>query len=226
MVALRKIVRDDVYEHFLHLSMAIHLLATPNLKYEQNRYAKQLLEKYIIDFQRLYGIQAMSYNVHVLQHLANDILKWGAVDEYSAFIFENYLQEIKKMLRKCDKPLEQLKNRIYESRNVGLKEVVNTHDDNYELRKEHNGGPLLNQCTAPMYKEIRYRGFKFTTSKPNNCCVTNDDRVMLIENICKRNNSVVAIVKQLKFVQTFFNSPAPSTCFGIGETLEILLDCK
>lgn len=68
-----------------------------------------------------------------------------------------------------------------------------------------------------MYKEIRYRGFRFKTTKPNNYCVTDDDRIMLIENICKRNNSVIAIVKQLKFVRTFFNSPAPSTCFGIGE---------
>ncbi|XP_011686398.1 PREDICTED: uncharacterized protein LOC105449098 [Wasmannia auropunctata] len=170
IIALRKIVRDDVYKHFLHLSVAIRLLATSNLKYEENRYAKQLLEKYIIDFQRLYGIEVTSYNVHGLQHLADDVLKWGAVDDYSAFIFENYLQEIKKMLRKCDKPLEQLQNRIYESRNTDFKEVVNTHDDNYELRKEYNGGPLLNQCTAPMYKEMRYRGFRFTTSKPNNCC--------------------------------------------------------
>lgn len=217
IIALRKIVRDDVYEHFLHLSMAIRLLATPNLEYEQNRYAKQLLEKYITDFEKLFGIQAMSYNVHGLQHLADDVLKWGAVDEYSAFIFENYLQEIKKMLRKCDKPLEQLINRMYEYRNADLREVINTHDGNYELRKEHNKGPLLDQCSAPMYKDIRYRGFKFTTSKPNNCCITDDDRVMLIENICKRNNSVVAIVKQLKFIRTFFNSPAPSTCFGIAK---------
>lgn len=56
--------------------------------------------------------------------------------EYSAFIFENYPQEIKKMLRKCGKPLKQLQNRMYEFKIIGLKEVVNTSDDNYELRKE------------------------------------------------------------------------------------------
>lgn len=115
---MRKIIRQDVYEHFLKLFVAIRILATPGINVEQNRYAKNLLETYFIDFIKLYGENNVTYNTHGLLHLADDALKWGALDEFSAFIFENQLQQIKKMIRKNDKPLEQLSNRIFEIKNI------------------------------------------------------------------------------------------------------------
>lgn len=105
-IVLRKIVKPDVYNHFIKLLVAIRLLATPGIDVEQNRYAKCLLEEYFAKFLQLYGLHNATYNTHGLLHLADDVLRWGALDEFSAFIFENHLQHIKKLIRSNDKPLE------------------------------------------------------------------------------------------------------------------------
>lgn len=51
------------------------------------------------------GQQFVSYNVHNLIHLPLYVQKLGGVDSFSANSFENYLQGIKKIVRKSTKPL-------------------------------------------------------------------------------------------------------------------------
>jgi len=63
-------------------------------------------------------------------HLADDALRWGALDDFSAFTFENHLQYIKKLVRGNDKPLEQLSNRVHEIRNsryVTFNDTISTY---------------------------------------------------------------------------------------------------
>lgn len=56
----------------------------------------------------------ISYNVHNLIHLTNNFKRFGIVDSFSAFSFENYMQRIKKLIRKSEKPVQQISNRINE----------------------------------------------------------------------------------------------------------------
>lgn len=41
----------------------------------------------------------MSYSIHSIIHLPQDGKKYGVVDNFSSFSFENYLQHIKKIVR-------------------------------------------------------------------------------------------------------------------------------
>ncbi|XP_039306751.1 uncharacterized protein LOC120358099 [Solenopsis invicta] len=221
LIVLRKVVRQDIYEHFLKLSIAIRILATPEIDVEQNRYAKNLLQEYFTDFLLLYGINNATYNTHGLLHLADDALQWGALDKFSAFIFENYLQEIKKIVRKSDKPLQQISNRVSELRRNCVTVEIIDRINTYKLRRECYNGLLINDCRPPMYycvqkyTKIQFQHFTITTKAPNNCCIMKDDSIVMVENICHRNNSIVIIGKLAKNGKSFFNSPAPSTCFGI-----------
>lgn len=214
-IILRKIVRPNVYDHFLKLSMAIRLLATPGIDIEQNRYANSLLKEYFAEFLQLYGVHNATYNTHGLLHLADDALRWGALDEFSAFIFENYLQHIKKLIKGSDKPLEQLSNRINEIKNSHHVESVSDVTETYKLGKMCNDGRLIDGCTPPTYKDIQLKNFKITRKRPNNCCIMADENIVMVKTICHRNNSVCIIGKILKNGKPFFHSPAPSTCFGI-----------
>lgn len=60
--------------------------------------------------------EQVSYNVHSLIHLADDVDKFGALDSFSAFKFENYLQKVKKMVKSSALPLPQIIRRVYEQR--------------------------------------------------------------------------------------------------------------
>lgn len=218
MIVLRKVVSRDVYNNFLYLSLATRILVTPNVSLEENRLAKTLVDKFIDDFINLYGLGNATYNVHGLQHIPDDALKWGALDEFSAFPYENYLQEVKKLIRRNDRPLEQLSNRIAEKRNATTSCAENAHADGITLGKVIENGPLVGDCCAPMYANVKIKNFKISTKEPNNYCITEDETtVVRVENICTLRNCTVLVGKELRIIRPFFSEPVPSTCFGIVE---------
>lgn len=72
------------------------------------------LNYFVKVFQQIYGHHYVSHNVHSLLHLADDYSYYGPLDNCSCFPFENYMKVLKKMLRKHDKPLQQIIKRYEE----------------------------------------------------------------------------------------------------------------
>ncbi|CAN7981165.1 unnamed protein product, partial [Ixodes pacificus] len=95
-VVLRELLPDTLYEHFLVLHTAIRILASPKLHIEFNDYAKNLLKYFVQQFGKIYGQNQLVYNVHTLSHLAEQCLKHGPLDGFSAFSFESCLCKLKK----------------------------------------------------------------------------------------------------------------------------------
>lgn len=89
---LKDILPTDYYQHFLQLSVAINILDSPKLLHKVNA-ADILLKKIVRNFAILYGNQSIIYNVHNLIHLADDCKRFGPLDAFSAFVFENYLKK-------------------------------------------------------------------------------------------------------------------------------------
>lgn len=116
-VALKKLLPDEVYEHFLILHAASRLLAMPSTYITQNEYAEKLLKYFVQEVTEIYGVTHLVYNVHSLTHLAADCKRHGPLDAFSAFPFESYLGRLKKMLRTTSSPLSQLSRRISELSN-------------------------------------------------------------------------------------------------------------
>lgn len=82
IVGFKNFVSTEFY--FLQLSCAIRLLASPSLCVSLNDVAKNLLHKFIRQYGRLYGYEYISYNVHNLSHLCEDVKLHGPVDYFSA----------------------------------------------------------------------------------------------------------------------------------------------
>jgi len=73
-------------------------------------YAKKLLKYFVEYFIIIYRPEHVSHNIHGLLHITDSVKDLGPLDTFSAFPFENFLKELKSMLRKSEKPLEQLSN--------------------------------------------------------------------------------------------------------------------
>lgn len=60
----------------------------------------------------LYGKSFVCYNIHNLIHLEGDVTRFGPLHTFSAYPFENKLGQIKRLLRKSEKPLQQIVKRL------------------------------------------------------------------------------------------------------------------
>lgn len=114
LIALKESLNLKLYEHFLTLVSAIRMLACPLTCNQNVNNADKLLENYVINFPSLYGQNNVSFNVHNLLHIADDVRLFGALDSFSAYKFENMMQELKKKIHRPNQILQQLRNRASE----------------------------------------------------------------------------------------------------------------
>jgi hypothetical protein len=122
-IVLKNIISENNYKLFLSLSVAIRILCSKQHYQSHNNFAKSLLIYFVQVFKVLYGEDKVSYNIHGLVHLADDSLKFGVLDKFSAFKFENKLGTLRKLIRTPNRPLQQLKRRLLEK---DLKLELNT----------------------------------------------------------------------------------------------------
>ena len=113
-IVLKHILPKAFYDHFLVLSVALSILVSSKLTAEHHEYAHQLLVYFVSKSMELYGKDFLVYNVHSLLHLTKDAARFGCLDSCSAFPFENYMQQLKKMIRSTKNPIVQIERRLTE----------------------------------------------------------------------------------------------------------------
>jgi hypothetical protein len=131
-VYLKDILSKNLYDHFMLFSCAISILVSKNLFMSCNTEANTLLRLFVSQAKNMYGIQFLVYNVHNLVHLSSHALRFGPLDAFSAFPFENYLGSLKRMLKKTSAPLQQVVNRIKERELCGQR-FITTDNLNEEI---------------------------------------------------------------------------------------------
>lgn len=112
MAAFHNVLEEKYYSYFLLLVCANRILCNPIDCSKNKVCASQLLQEFVIQIEQLYGKHNVSYNVHSLIHLSEDVKRFGKLDNYSAFKFENFMQQMKKMVKKGSHPLQQVRNRL------------------------------------------------------------------------------------------------------------------
>ena len=116
-VVLKDRLLKELYDHFMLLHVAISILVDPALCAVHHGYAHKLLQHYVRNGKLLYGDSYVTYNVHSLVHVAADAMLFGSLDACSAWMFESYLFQVKRMVRSGFRPLEQVICRLAERNN-------------------------------------------------------------------------------------------------------------
>lgn len=212
-IVLKSVISHDRYVNFLSLHVATSILCNANSKKYIN-YAKSLMKYFVKTFIILYGKDQVSYNVHNLLHICDDVARFGTLDQFSAFIFENYLQSLKKLLRKPEKPLEQIIRRKYELNNC-IPLGNNRLHSLPILKKQHNKGPITNNISFAQYEEIILNKFVLRITDPDNCCYTVDNKIINIKNIVSTTDSILLIVQEFLLFEDFYTKPCKSSSLSI-----------
>ena len=212
-VCLHNVVATEIYNNFLLLFVAMFCLASPKYRSNYNSYAQQLITLFVNHFSMLYGKEQIVYNVHNVIHLADDVKRHGIIDDISGFPYENYLQQLKRLVRKPQYPLSQIIRRLSEKNMVKKNHVSNK---NLTCKKKHIKGPdPTNFGTLKhQFEEMYLNGFCIKLSVGNNCVMVKGE-LGLVKNILLIDGSAYIVYQAFAKKSNFFTYPVDSKSFGI-----------
>ena len=72
LVVLRGVLKPQIYDNFMFLSVGVYILASPKYCLEMNDLANALLVSFFENFGQLYGEEFWVYNIHGLVHLSEE----------------------------------------------------------------------------------------------------------------------------------------------------------
>ena len=220
IVALKGRISTVVYNHFLLFFVAIHCLVSQELWHSHADYAHDLLSLFITQAVDIYGRDFLVYNVHGLIHLAADVKRFGPLDSFSAFPFENYLGHLKQFVRKPQFPLQQVVRRLSERTQQGIFTTRSTKKcfPDSVPQKEHALGPVpatVGNCIQ--FKEIYFNGCFYSSILNGDNCVIVNNLFYLIRNILAVDNcrEPVLVLERFSRTSAFFGYPLSSSQLGI-----------
>lgn len=204
IIITKNVLPKKLYIHFTCLCVAVRIVSDKQYKHMLD-YAQSLFEYFVRKFREYYGDQYLSHNVHNVLHICDDVKRFGTINSYSAFKFENYLYTIKKSLKISGKPLEQIANRIIEKRNVE-KSFLNPSKDYPIIHYNKNKTKV---------KRVEFDGFILSRKNLDNCCILSNNTIATMNDIYLKNNILYFRVQQHVSIEPFFTSPCDSTLVGI-----------
>jgi len=232
-IVLKGVLDSAFYNHFLLLHLAVSILTSERFCRKYLDYAHELLVTFVEHSSKLYGKEFLVYNVHSLVHLCNNVKLYGPLEKFSAFPFENFLGQLKRMVRKPTDPLSQIIRRLSELHGAEQQSTTNL-----KLTKKHYQGPLPPKFQGlQQYKKCVFNNCTISIKDGNNCFKIKGC-IVLIRNIlfCSETNEVFLLAEKYADVSDFYSYPASSYTFGIcsvsklcGSLLEakaIDIDCK
>jgi len=213
IVALFGQLPAPMYDNFMILSVAVHILLHPTWCQQYNDYAKQLLSHFVEHFSQLYGRNMLVYNVHNLIHLADDAKLYGPLDNVSAFPFENFMRHLLRGVRKPSSALQQVIKRWYEE-SAHYTEKLKPFKG-ARANKEHNSGPVPEGVSShTQYKELQLEKFCIRVCLRDNC-VSFGNEIGLVQNILSISSEMWIVFQAFEDVDTFFKYPCDSNFLGI-----------
>lgn len=213
---LRDVFSDDHYQHFMLLHAVIRLLSIENPSEGVLTFCEAALRSYVTLCEHLYGEQFLSYNVHGLLHVVDDVRELGSFESYSAFCYENSMPDFRDLsTRKPREALAQYYKRMKER--DSLEQNQNNNID-IVTSQIHFIGPLVDTIPEEMcvqFKKIVIGGTIFSTSLRNNCCMLRNSEICIIQNIIRVQEDIFFIVKKFRNLSSLYNVGYTSEFMGV-----------
>lgn len=118
---VKKYLVDTHYNLITTLVVAIRLLSTPDqLNKENIQYAGKLIDYFIQSSAKMFGDTFVVHVIHMMHHLPDDVRRFGALNSFSAFPFEDFNLKLNRNINSGYKPLQQMLRCYNEMIDVGM----------------------------------------------------------------------------------------------------------
>lgn len=205
-IVLRDSIPSELYDNFMLFSVGMCLLLTPGISDGMVDLAYKMLISFVRHFGELYGTNEIVFNIHQVIHLADEYKLFGPLDNVSGFPFENYLGQIKGLLRKPHLPLQQVVKRISEIPCVQMPVLFK----DCILHGPHFDGPLPPLFSlAEQYRKVTTYKYALSTDEGNNCIQTGNEIAVV-----KVEEQVYVIYQNFRHKESYFSYPCMSSFIG------------
>jgi hypothetical protein len=194
---LRDVLSKEKYCHFMDLQCAAYILLSQSANnVEWNDYAKQLLQRFVAKVPELYCKEFLIYNVHNLLHINEDALRYGNLSNISCFPFEDFMQQLKRVVRGKKHFVQQLVHR------------------NAELERMANDTVLKSVRLSP--RIVYWNNFRVSSDSGNNCFKTKCNKLILVREVMhKVPQPAILKCNVFEYVKPLKSYPCDSEKLGI-----------
>ncbi|CAH0551707.1 unnamed protein product [Brassicogethes aeneus] len=213
---LRNILNEEQYANMMLLHSIIRFLSFEHQSPEVLDFCQVAVKTYVSICEDLYGQQFISYNIHALLHVVDDVRELGPLDSFSAFCYENNMPSVRKLSTARPRgALEQLHNRIKERSSL-----VDPGNDVEGIitSGKHVQGPLFENFTAKnceQFKTIRIGTTILSKSLRDCCCMLRNSDICIIRNILRFDDNIVLLVNKFRDKSSIFNVGYSSDAVGV-----------
>lgn len=203
-VILKNILSPEAYNHFLALHCAVRICSS-SLVESHLHIAEKLFKFFAEEYMEIYGEQSISYNVHNITHVADNVRRFGKLDSFSCFASETKLFILKKLLRKGDKPLAQAINRLAELEMLHPKKK---EINELNLAKKHRNDP-------DAYELLFYNNMRIDIGEKNKWLLTENNEIVEFHMAKYFEGNVVVVGFKIKKKTDFYETPLKSSLLHI-----------
>lgn len=191
----------DIYINILRLSLATRIMSSK--KYQDKlSIARNLLSDFIFNCKKIYGDSFITFNLHNLIHIVDDIEHFGSLEQQSAFKFENSLRKFTRKISPGRSQLAQLHNRLIESyeNSKKIQKIATTKSSKIYKARNLKGN---------LYNFAYFKNCRVSTNFPN-CYVSFDENILKVQKIYYFNNDIKVEARAVTNLKSLFYQPINS----------------
>lgn len=108
LVCLENLMPRKYVQHWYFLVFSMHIFLKKKINKEDFNAGKNALRAFVLKINDMYGIEFYKFNIHLMLHIPDSVMKFGALWASSTFPFEHYNGVLSSMFRNSQAVPEQI----------------------------------------------------------------------------------------------------------------------
>lgn len=155
------VLSKKYWNHLFLLVFGIYTLLQEKIQMVDIDNAEKALKKFVMEFQKLYGKENMTFNVHLMTHISASVRNWGPLWATSTFSFESFNGTLLKYFNGTTHVQQQIVKRFLKWRdltNKADKYMKNAKDTVKKLFDDMQNIKQETAKSAPLSEMVRVFG--------------------------------------------------------------------
>lgn len=204
-VILKDVLCSEAYHHFLCFFCAITICSSETYFHFLDL-ADQLLDFFVENFEKFYSKDYLTSNIHNLSHVVSEVRRFGKLQDYNAYPFENKLFSIKKLIRQGNNPLSQVARRLSEKHLLEIENLNENLDKSY---------PQVKKCKSDKLN-LQFQDFVLSSYGPDKWFLSTENHIIEIQVISLSDTDCIQIHgNRILNLTNVFDTPIKSSFLNV-----------